>query len=109
MVVRDLDVAAVFYRTVLGGREVDPTMRDGRRAFAVGEGTIVELVKAVSQEMIEFGDGVFGMTFHVDDADRAAQFLSEKGLSPSRMEDGALVVVSPEHALGTTLAFRQGR
>jgi hypothetical protein len=57
--------------------------------------------------MAAFGDGVFGMTFHVDDIDRAAKFLSEKGLTPTRKEEGALAVVSPERALGTTVSFRQ--
>src|SRR3546814_9362413 len=77
--VRDVAAASETYQGLMGGVEVPTAWSDGRRAFQVGDDTIVELVASNSPELGWFGDGVFGMAFHVADLSAADIFL--KGLA----------------------------
>src|SRR3546814_10436249 len=68
--VRDVAAASETYQGLMGGVEVPTAWSDGRRAFQVGDDTIVELVAGNSPELGGFGAGVFGMAFPVADLDR---------------------------------------
>lgn len=106
IVVRDLSAAARFYETVLGASEVEPAIKDGRRAFRVGLDTIVDIVGADSIEASTFGEGVYGMTFHVQNVDRAEAFLQGLGQPVQRVDERSLLI-RPSDALGATVCFRQ--
>lgn len=103
VVVADVGAAADFYATTLGSAEIAPTLDDGRRAFAVGDGTIVEIVGQDTDVTKAFGKGVLGMTFLVSELDSAERHLRQAGVPATR--SGSFLTVAPEHALGTTVAF----
>lgn len=104
--VRDHDAAAGTYRRLMSGIEVPTAWADGRSAFQVGDDTIVELVPIDSPELGGFGEGVFGMAFHVADLAAAEAFLRGLGLPCRRAANGS-IVLDPKDALGTTVGFEQ--
>src|SRR3546814_14064491 len=106
--VRDVAAASETYQGLMGGVEVPTAWSDGRRAFQVGDDTIVELVASNSPELGGFGDGVFGMAFHVADLAAAEIFLKELALPYRRGANGSLIV-DPEPALGATAGLEQRR
>src|SRR3546814_20904604 len=95
--VRDVAAASETYQGLMGGVEVPTAWSDGRRAFQVGDDTIVELVASNSPELGGFGDGVFGMAFHVAYLAAAEICLKELAL-PSRRGAHGSFFVYPELA-----------
>jgi catechol 2,3-dioxygenase-like lactoylglutathione lyase family enzyme len=106
MSVRDPKAAAAFYENVLRARPTSSQGPNGGNAFAVGSDTWVELLDSSRPDLNAFGEGAFGMYFHVVDIDQAANHLAQLGIPTQRPRPDALVI-APAHALGTTVGFLQ--
>jgi catechol 2,3-dioxygenase-like lactoylglutathione lyase family enzyme len=104
---RDVAAAARFYADVLRAEEVEaPYPQLGGRAFRVGSDTIIDLLDAAHADVGSFGEGIFGMSFEIQDIEKASGFLTDKGL-PVRRVDGRRVQLAPEHALGVAVGLHQ--
>ena len=115
VVVRDLPVAKRLYCDVLGGNLMHEEHTAGRKqsAFiAVGEDTVVELVRPLSstspegRELEQSGEGIYSLIFKTADIGQAQDFLRSKQLRPE--PDGAeTVILGPDQAFGMVVGFTQ--
>lgn len=115
VVVRDLSAAKRLYCEVLGGTLIHEEEKPGQKlsAFvAIGEDTVVELIKPQSSSSLEGrdleqnGEGVHSLIFKTRDLGKACDFLKTKNHQPE--PDGAdSVILGPDQAFGMVIGFTQ--
>ncbi len=115
VLVRDLKDARILYQDILGGKlfyEREVTGKKRSAFFAVGEDTVIEAAQPLSEDSPEgrgleqAGEGIYALTFKVQDLKRAEGFLKEKKQSP-KWQGPDTLTLGPQDAFGMVVSFSQ--